>query len=127
MAVREGLIRCAHPAGRRWRSKTQAFCRTLSRVLTLPVGAPCIQKSLNVSSGFFVEYGGEGGIRTLDTLSRIHTFQACSFSHSDTSPYFFVAKSSLQRGATIGSGADPVKNNFSVFVYSLKYCSDGGS
>ncbi len=30
--------------------------------------------------------GGEGGIRTLDTLSRIHTFQACSFSHSDTSP-----------------------------------------
>ena len=30
--------------------------------------------------------GGEGGIRTLDTRKRIHTFQACSFSHSDTSP-----------------------------------------
>ena len=31
--------------------------------------------------------GGEGGIRTLDTgISRIHTFQACSFNHSDTSP-----------------------------------------
>ncbi|CDG21509.1 protein of unknown function [Xenorhabdus poinarii G6] len=30
--------------------------------------------------------GGEGGIRTLDTFSRIHTFQACSFSLSDTSP-----------------------------------------
>ena len=192
------MIRCAHPAGRRWRSQTQAFCRSLSRVLTLPVGALCIQrslnassgffveyggeggidslrspcgpplavqnagvlsnpvegshppgqcamhtkslnassgffveyggeggidslrspcgpplavqnagvlsnpvegshppgwcamhtKSLNASSGFFVEYGGEGGIRTLDTLSRIHTFRACSFSHSDTSPYF---------------------------------------
>ena len=29
---------------------------------------------------------GEGGIRTRDTLSSIHTFQACSFNHSDTSP-----------------------------------------
>ena len=29
---------------------------------------------------------GEGGIRTRDTLSGIHTFQACSFNHSDTSP-----------------------------------------
>ena len=30
--------------------------------------------------------GGERGIRTLDTVSRIHTFQACSFNRSDTSP-----------------------------------------
>jgi hypothetical protein len=29
---------------------------------------------------------GEGGIRTRDTLSSIHTFQACSLNHSDTSP-----------------------------------------
>jgi hypothetical protein len=32
------------------------------------------------------ETGGEGGIRTLDTVSRIHAFQACAFSHSATSP-----------------------------------------
>ena len=32
--------------------------------------------------------GGEGGIRTLGTRKRTHTFQACSFSHSDTSPFF---------------------------------------
>ena len=31
-------------------------------------------------------YGGETGIRTLDTLSRIHAFQACAFSHSAISP-----------------------------------------
>ena len=31
-------------------------------------------------------YGGEKGIRTLDTFDRIHAFQACSFNHSDTSP-----------------------------------------
>ena len=30
--------------------------------------------------------GGDGEIRTRDTVSRIHTFQACSFNHSDTSP-----------------------------------------
>ena len=34
-----------------------------------------------------MNFGGERGIRTLDTRKRIHTFQACSFSHSDTSPY----------------------------------------
>ncbi len=31
--------------------------------------------------------GGEGGIRTPGTVSRTHAFQACSFSHSDTSPH----------------------------------------
>jgi hypothetical protein len=30
--------------------------------------------------------GGEGGIRTRGTVTRTHAFQACSFSHSDTSP-----------------------------------------
>src|SRR5262245_13322067 len=33
------------------------------------------------------EYGGESGIRTREAvLSRLHTFQACSFNHSDISP-----------------------------------------
>jgi hypothetical protein len=31
--------------------------------------------------------GGQRGIRTLDTVPRIHTFQACAFSHSATCPY----------------------------------------
>ena len=31
--------------------------------------------------------GGERGIRTLGTVSRTHAFQACSLSHSDTSPH----------------------------------------
>src|SRR4026208_2145465 len=29
---------------------------------------------------------GDRGIRTLDTVSRIHTFQACLFNHSSRSP-----------------------------------------
>ena len=31
-------------------------------------------------------FGGEGGIRTLETVSRLHAFQACAFNHSATSP-----------------------------------------
>jgi hypothetical protein len=38
--------------------------------------------------------GGEG-IRTLDTLSSIHTFQACQFNHSCTPPEKRVAKIQL--------------------------------
>jgi hypothetical protein len=34
---------------------------------------------------------GDGEIRTRDTVSRIHTFQACSFNHSDTSPFLIPA------------------------------------
>ncbi len=30
--------------------------------------------------------GGERGIRTPETVSRLHAFQACAFSHSATSP-----------------------------------------
>ena len=30
--------------------------------------------------------GGERGIRTLETVSRLHAFQACAFNHSATSP-----------------------------------------
>ena len=32
-------------------------------------------------------YGGATGIRTLETVSRLHTFQACAFDHSATAPW----------------------------------------
>ena len=44
-------------------------------------------------------FGGEGGIRTLDTRKRIHAFQACSFSHSDTSPKLIVTTSWPRSGS----------------------------
>ena len=31
--------------------------------------------------------GGGSGIRTHDTVPRIHTFQACAFNHSATPPH----------------------------------------
>lgn len=39
--------------------------------------------------------GGEGGIRTLDRFDPIHAFQACSFSHSDTSPKNYLARKNI--------------------------------
>ena len=44
----------------------------------------CTSKSTNIF------YGGESGIRTHDTVSRIHTFQACAFNHSAISPSKFL-------------------------------------
>ena len=38
---------------------------------------------------------GDGEIRTRDTVSRIHTFQACSFNHSDTSPLTILLSNEL--------------------------------
>ena len=34
--------------------------------------------------------GGQRGIRTLDTVARIHAFQACAFNHSATCPFYAV-------------------------------------
>ena len=61
----------------------------------ISLAQPCIQTlettkpltSLETRGFVYIEFGGEGEIRTLDTISCIHTFQACSLSHSDTSPY----------------------------------------
>jgi hypothetical protein len=40
-------------------------------------------------------FGGEGGIRTHGRVSPTHAFQACSLSHSDTSPNFLKRTSPL--------------------------------
>ena len=39
--------------------------------------------------------GGESGIRTRDTVPRIHTFQACAFNHSAISPHASACGQSL--------------------------------
>jgi hypothetical protein len=45
-----------------------------------------VRNELHDGSLYRTVHGGEGGIRTHVTISREHAFQACSFSHSDTSP-----------------------------------------
>ena len=36
--------------------------------------------------GFRTNYGGEGGIRTLEGFDTLHDFESWTFDHSDTSP-----------------------------------------
>lgn len=45
--------------------------------------------------------GGSIGIRTLETVPRLHTFQACAFDHSATDP---LRVFSLQRQAGARGG-----------------------
>ena len=47
-----------------------------------------------------LDRGGGGGIRTRDTVSRIHTFQACAFSHSATPPEETPLNTSLTGSAS---------------------------
>ena len=52
-------------------------------------------------------YGGEGGIRTLDTLARMLVFKTSAFNHSATSPAFgelteLVGKFQYQTNKLIG-------------------------
>jgi hypothetical protein len=60
-----------------------------------PDNAPAIFKYLNSlleNSGLArTQVGGDGGIRTHDRVTPIHTFQACAFDHSATSPHCFSA------------------------------------
>ena len=49
-----------------------------SGMQTLATWRQCVSKS-NAC-------GGETGIRTLETVPRLHAFQACAFDHSATSP-----------------------------------------
>ena len=43
-------------------------------------------------NGFVRASGGDEGIRTLETVPRLHTFQACAFDHSATDPLGAVYK-----------------------------------
>ncbi len=61
--------------GSRWLRLMSRWCRTS--------GPPGIVERI---SALDAATGGGSGIRTRDTVSRIHTFQACAFSHSATPP-----------------------------------------
>jgi hypothetical protein len=85
MAVREGLIHCVHPAGAvaaLWRRNRFCGLSNPARALT---HLTTRHKKPDAWSGILFN-GGERGIRTLEQFNPLHTFQACSFSHSDTSP-----------------------------------------
>ena len=53
--------------------------------------------------------GGSIGIRTLETVPRLHTFQACAFDHSATDPLRGV-----YRGSWAGCKGDAGKGSGSL-------------
>ncbi len=59
---------------------------------------------------------GEGGIRTRGTRKRTHAFQACSLSHSDTSPIIVIECSAEGEGFEPPKGVNPCR--FSRPVHS---------
>src|SRR3989454_3768353 len=61
-------------------------CHRPAQINMMAIGANERAVIPGASSGSGGERGGEGGIRTHGEVSPTHAFQACSFSHSDTSP-----------------------------------------
>src|SRR5581483_6447274 len=57
-----------------------------SRAANLPVSCACRGRAPRREKISEARAGGESGIRTHDTVSRIHAFQACALSHSAISP-----------------------------------------
>ncbi len=128
MAVRGGLIRFAHPAGSVAGSAVQlacASCRTPHRGFSSPPPPRenIKEKSPYLRTGSSLNDGGEGGIRTPDTLPYTH-FPGVLLQPLGHLTTFCLLTALGQRGATIGSSAIRVKGYFLLFFYSLNLCAD---
>ena len=95
MAVRGGLTRFARPAGSLF--ATLSVCPAGCASCRPPVGdshptwwCNMQKKSPHFHASSSLNMAVRGGFEP-PIRCRIHTFQACSFSHSDTSPYCFAA------------------------------------
>ncbi len=125
VAVRGGLTRCARPAGSVAGSAVQRAAPVVEprRGCSYPSHRGICKKMPEHQFRHFLEFVAVRGGFEPPIRCRIHTFQACSFSHSDTSPHFPLTLLG-QRGATIGSRPKRVKHYFSLFFYPLKLCSN---
>ncbi len=114
MAVRGGLTRFARPDGQPAHGVhgLSNGLRPLSnpgRGFSSPLMENIKEKSRYISTGFHLNMAVRGGFEP-PIRCRIHTFQACSFSHSDTSPY--CCSSTTGTGANLGKYAACVNQLF---------------
>src|SRR5689334_11405544 len=65
--------------------------------------------------------GGEKGIRTLETVTRLHTFQACAFDHSAISPLGGYRRGPVSQSlaAERRTGGRPVKGARTILMAVL--------
>gem|GEM_PF-263787 len=91
-----------------------------SRVLIPPAGVLHAKKKPAFSCELFFKYGGEGGIRTLDTLPYTHFPGVLLQPLGHLTILFCCLSSRGQRGATIGSQAKSVKQIFCINARSVK-------
>ena len=117
MAVRGGIDSLRSPCGQpthcvRGLSNWLRQLSNPGRGFSSPLECNMRKKSSHFRTSSSLNMAVRGGFEP-PIRCRIHTFQACSFSHSDTSPNCFAAKPhGWQRGATIGSWSKTVKKNF---------------
>jgi hypothetical protein len=62
---------------------------------------------INFISALIRINGGEDEIRTHETVARLHTFQACAFNHSATSPQYQIH---LPERLVVEAGFHALKN-----------------
>ena len=66
--------------------------------------------------------GGGGGIRTRDTVSRIHTFQACAFNHSATPPQALSPRESAVFSSRLcARPCPPARNRPEITLWSAAW------
>jgi hypothetical protein len=101
-------------ASKRWHGERAQFPETVSPVGTSRGG----QRILGVSFAYSktnqnAMRGGRGGIRTRDTVSRIHTFQACAFNRSATPPLSPIKTARARRIASRAARAQVAHSRWS--------------
>ena len=122
-----GIDSLRSPCGQRRRLRCPTGMRQLSNpqsgILIPPRLENIKEKSPYLRTGSSLNDGGEGGIRTPDTLPYTH-FPGVLLQPLGHLTTFCLLTALGQRGATIGSSAIRVKGYFLLFFYSLNLCAD---
>ena len=88
------LLSFPHPSERTPKSAFSNFIRrtesSLEKVKVQALNRLVANKKNNAQVDV-VLLGGRRGIRTLEKIAPLHTFQACQFNHSCTLPYIFYS------------------------------------
>jgi hypothetical protein len=118
----QGLVRNGKTTN--WKCKSRVMS---IRIVKIGLGGRSVShiKRKPVITAAMTGVSGGEGIRTLDTLSSIHTFQACQFNHSCTPPWVDPGgPKTARRAAKIGY-FPCLRNIFSALAVVMDATSSG--